>query len=88
MAVMRYEGNFNAENHQLDDINEIISTELSKMESTVSEMGSYWQDEKSAQFIADVSDLIRRIKEKQQQAIGDGHALLNKVEESLKIYLN
>lgn len=88
MAIMRYEGNFNSENRQLEDINEVVSRELSKMESTVSEMSSYWQDEKSAQFIADVSDLIRRIKEKQQVAVNDGHELLNKVEESLKIYLN
>ncbi len=88
MAAMRYEGNFNAENRRLEDINEVISTELANMEHTVSEMSSYWQDEKSAQFIADVSELIRRIKEKQTQAIGDGHELLNKVEDSLKIYLN
>ena len=88
MAMMHYEGNFNAENRQLENINEIISTELSRMESTVSEMSSYWHDEKSSQFIADVSELIRRIKEKQQVAVNDGHELLNKVEDSLKIYLN
>lgn len=88
MEAMHYEGNFNAENNQLERINETISKELSKMEQTIGEMSSYWQDEKSAQFIADVNELIRRIKERQTQAINEGHELLSKVEESLKIYLN
>ena len=88
MAVMRYVGNFNDENNQLENINDIISSELTEMERTISEMSSYWQDEKSSQFIADVTELIARIKEKQNQAIGDGHHLLNQVEKSLEIYKN
>ncbi len=83
-VAMHYEGNFNSERGQVEEIAKTVTEELGKMKETLGDLG--WSDEKSAQFIAEAEALIEEINAKKAEAVSGANEILSEVEKALNIY--
>ena len=87
MAGIHYDGNFDKEKKQLNNLDESLSAELTAIDQILDRMNGYWKDEKSAGFLSGVKEGVQELKTMKSEAIENGKGALNQIEADLRIYV-
>lgn len=86
MEDLEFTGSFDPEKTQLTDIGDKVTGYVGEIKSTLNEMNSYWQDEKSATFISGAESDCEEIITLVNKAVSDGCAGLDEVAKSIHIF--